>query len=79
VSNRHGYLLITNQRFVFVEHETASRYRPLLERPVASVIEVHARAGRSRTVRLRGSDYDLVVHGLRAGIPEQVRAQFPDL
>ena len=50
VRRRHGYLVITDHRFAFIEHDAPRTYRPLLERPIGSLrdVDVHSpRAARS--------------------------------
>ena len=73
VSSRHGYLIITDQRFLFVEHEAAQSYHTVLEHPIESLAEVDADAATNRSLRLRGSGYDFVVKGLRPGVADRVR------
>ncbi|HEY1511215.1 MAG TPA: zinc ribbon domain-containing protein [Solirubrobacteraceae bacterium] len=68
VSNRHGYLIVTDRRFVFVEHQATRAYDVVLERPVDSLTQVEAGRGINRSLRLRGDDYELVVKGLRPGV-----------
>ena len=72
VSSRHGYLIVTDRRFLFVEHEATSSYQTVLERTVESLTEVKASGGEHRSVRLRGADYELVVKGLRPGASERL-------
>jgi hypothetical protein len=72
VSSRHGYLVVTDRRFLFVEHEATSAYQTTLERPIDSLTEVDADGGLHRSLRLRGDDYELVVKGLRPGATERL-------
>ena len=72
MSSRHGYLIVTDRRFLFVEHEATSSYQTVLERPIDSLIEVGAGGGPHRSLRLRGDDYEFVVKGLRPGATERL-------
>lgn len=72
VSRRHGYLVITDHRFAFIEHHAARAYRPLLERPIGSLRDVEVHSQPNPSVRLVGTDYELFVQGMRPGVPEQV-------
>lgn len=76
VSRRHGYLVITDHRFAFIEHHAARTYRPLLERPIGSLRDVEAHSQPNPSVRLLGTDYEIFVQGMRAGVPEQVHELF---
>jgi hypothetical protein len=79
MSRHHGYLVVTDRRFLFVEHVAARNSRSLVDRPVDSVIEVEARGEARRSLLLHGTDYDVVVHGMRPGVPDQVREHFTTL
>ena len=72
VSSRHGYLIVTDRRFLFVEHEATSSYQTVLERTLDSLTEVEASGGEHRSMRLRGADYELLVKGLRPGASERL-------
>jgi hypothetical protein len=72
LSRRHGYLIVTDRRFLFVEHEATSSYRTVLERPVDSLTAVEAGGGIHRSLRLRGEDYEFVVKDLRPGAAERL-------
>jgi hypothetical protein len=73
VTARHGYLVVTDRRFLFIEHRGAHEYRTLVEQPVATLIGVEVAGGITRALELRGEDYDLCVRGLRPDVTEQVR------
>src|ERR1700753_759267 len=45
VSSRHGYLVVTDRRFMFIEHEATSSYQTVLERSVDSLTEGDADCG----------------------------------
>jgi hypothetical protein len=72
VSSRHGYLVVTDRRFMFIEHEATSAYQAVLERTIDSLTEVGAGGGLHRSLRLRGDGYELVVKGLRPGATERL-------
>lgn len=73
VSSRHGYLVVTDRRFLFVEHQSAQSYRTVLEHSLDSLSELDADAARTRSLRLRGHGYDFVIKGLRPGATDRVR------
>jgi Uncharacterised protein family UPF0547 len=73
VSSRHGYLIVTDQRFLFVEHQAAQSYRTVLEHSLDSLTELDAGAATGRSLRLRGEGYDFVIKGLRPGVADRVR------
>ncbi|HEY2596463.1 MAG TPA: zinc ribbon domain-containing protein, partial [Chloroflexota bacterium] len=61
VSHRHGYLVVTDRRFLFVEHQSAQSYRTVLEHSLDSLTELDTDAAHSRSLRLRGQGYDFVI------------------
>lgn len=73
VSSRHGYLVVTDRKFLFVEHQAAQSYRTVLEHSLESLTEVDGGAATSRSLRLRGRGYDFVIKGLRPGVADRVR------
>jgi hypothetical protein len=75
VSARHGYLAVTDRRFVFLEHAGGNVYRRLAEHPLGSLTGTDTPAG---TLRLRGTDYEIAVHGLAPSALEQARELLSD-
>jgi hypothetical protein len=73
VSSRHGYLVVTDRRFLFVEHQAAQSYRTVLEHSLESLTELDAGAASSRSLQIRGRGYDFVIKGLRPGAADRVR------
>jgi hypothetical protein len=64
VTAHHGYLVVTDRRFVFVEHQGSRAYRVLAQWPLETVVEVTLGGRRRSDLRVRGASYDLTVHGL---------------
>lgn len=77
VQSRHGYLVLTDRRLVFLEHEGARRYRQQFERPLQSVIDTEISGGLRRRLTVRGTGYDFVARGLRRGVPELLSKHLP--
>jgi hypothetical protein len=73
VRGRHGYLVLTDRRVVFLVHEGGHAYGKLLDAPLTGVIEVALDGGRRTRLRLRGEGYDIAVLGLNRALAEQVR------
>jgi hypothetical protein len=71
VTSRHGYLVVTDRRVLFLEHRGANDYRTVFDGPVGTLAEVEI--GSSRTLRLRGADCELSIRGLRPDVIKQVR------
>ena len=70
----HGYLVITDRRFAFVEHQGSQTYRKLFEWPLETVREAELSGGRRRRLRIRGPQYELTVGGMPRRRLEQALA-----
>jgi hypothetical protein len=77
VQSRHGYLVLTDRRLVFLEHVAARNYRQLFERPLPSVIDAELSGGIRRCLTVHGTGYDFVARGLRRGVPELLLKHLP--
>ena len=75
VSARHGYLALTDRRFIFLEHAGGNAYRRLAEHPLGSLTGTDTSGG---TLRLVGNDYEIAVHGLAPWALEQARGLLSD-
>jgi hypothetical protein len=74
----HGYLVITDRRFAFVEHQGSQTYRKLFEWPLETVRETGLSGGRRRRLRIRGPQYEVTVGGMpRRRLEEALAALAP--
>jgi hypothetical protein len=72
VAGRYGYIVVTGERFLFVEHDGSKIYRLVLEHSRESIVSVEA-AGRRRRITLRGADFAVEIDGLTRDMAEAVR------
>jgi RNA polymerase subunit RPABC4/transcription elongation factor Spt4 len=72
VTQRHGYLVITDRRFLFVEHTAGRAYREVFAWSLKSVARAEALDRGRHTVRVQGAGYDIVLHGLRSEIADRM-------
>lgn len=73
VDAKHGYLVVTDRRFLFVEHQSSRKYRTRFQWPIETVTEVALGTKLRPRLRLRGAGYDVAIRGVRRDISEQVR------
>ncbi len=76
VNGHHGYLVVTDRRFAFVEHQGSRTYKRMLERPRRDLTGVECDGGRRRRLRLRGTGFEIVVAGLSREMAQRAEDAF---
>jgi hypothetical protein len=71
VTSRHGYLVVTDRRFMIFEGAPGRRYRKLHEHPLGAIIDVEL--GPSGDLRIVGTEFDVTVRGVDAQSAAAVR------
>jgi hypothetical protein len=70
LTHEHGYLVVTDRRFMFFEPAGSGTYALVHEARLSTVIEIQSASG-GRSLRLAGPGYDLTWKGLdRASVQE---------
>jgi hypothetical protein len=64
VSSRHGYLVVTDRRFMIFEGAPGRRYKKLHEHPLETITAVELPRGRD--LRIVGTDHDVTDRGVEA-------------
>jgi hypothetical protein len=67
---RHGYLAVTDRRFLFLEHAGGDDYRTAVEHQLASVSRTEVSG---RVLRLSGEDYVITVRGMAPTLAEMAQ------
>jgi len=64
ISSEHGYLVVTDRRFMFFEPTRDRSYALVHQAPLSTVTDVQSPSATGRSLRLAGPGYDLTWKGL---------------